>query len=91
MVRIIDLDDRGLTTAQILEFLQLPGGAVLRQHGRVIGRLDTMDHIDLEDELWAHQPEQVARGQAARARFDRDEGLPHDELKHRMKRGDAGS
>ncbi len=66
MVRVIDLDKGGLTAEQVHDSIQSPEGAILREGGRVIARLEPADEIDLDDETWAHDPEQVTRGAAAR-------------------------
>lgn len=84
MIRVIDLDEHGLTMQQVLESIGSPEGAVLRRDGQVIARLEAADEIDLEDEIWARAPEQVARGQAARQRLHGGETLSHDEIKREL-------
>ncbi len=84
MIRVIDLNDEGLTTQQVLDSIQSPEGAILRQGGRVIARLERADEIDLEDEQWAHAPEQVARGDAARKRFEQGQSLAHEDVKRQI-------
>jgi hypothetical protein len=91
MLPVIDLNDSGLTLQQVLDSVSRPTGAILRRGGRVIARIEPADDIDLEDEAWAHAPEQVARGQAARERFARGEGIPHEQLKRELGLGNSGS
>ncbi len=84
MIPVIDLDAKGLTPTQIMRLVRRGGGALLRSGGRVIGRISPADDLDLEDEVWAHQPEQVARGAAARRRFAAGKGVSHAEVKRRL-------
>ena len=84
MIRIIDLDDSGLTTEQVLESVQSADGAILRRSGQVVARLEPADNDDLEDELWARAPEQIQRGQEARERFRRGESIPHDQVRREL-------
>ncbi len=84
VVTVIDLDDAGLTLQQVLDSGRWPNGAILRSGGRVVARLEKADELDLEDEVWAHQPEQVARGERARARLANNEGMAHDEVKRQL-------
>lgn len=84
MIRIIDLDDEGLSLQQVLECIETPAGAVLRRKGHVIARLEPADDVDIEDLKWAERPEQARRGQEARERFARGEGTSHDELRKEL-------
>ena len=86
MVRVIDLDEGGLTAEQLHDSIRSPEGALLREEGRVIARLEPADEIDLEDEIWAHDPEQVARGTAARQRLEQGESLAHEDVKQQLRR-----
>ena len=81
MVKIVDLGDEGLTVQQLLDLANVSAGVILRRGGAVIARLEPADELDLEDELWAHAPEQVARGKAARARAAGGQAIDHDEVK----------
>jgi len=84
MIRVIDLDEDGLTTQQVLDSLQSCEGAILRQKGRVIARIEPADETDFEDETWAHAPAQVARGEEARRRFQQGQSLSHEDLKREL-------
>ena len=84
MVRVIDLDENGLSVDQVIDSIRSSEGALLRRDGRVIARLQAADDIDLDDELWAHEPEQLARGDAARQRLRRGESTAHDEVKRQL-------
>ena len=86
MVRVIDLNEGGLTAEQVRDSIQSPEGAILREKGRVIARIEPADEIDLDDELWAHDPEQVARGAAARQRFEQGQSYVHEDLKQQLRR-----
>jgi hypothetical protein len=86
MVRVIDLDKGGLTAEQVHDSLQSPEGAILREGGRVIARLEPADEIDLEDELWAHDPAQAVRGADARQRFEQGQSCAHEDLKQQLRR-----
>ncbi|HEY3246382.1 MAG TPA: hypothetical protein VGM03_23805 [Phycisphaerae bacterium] len=44
----------------------------------------TPDEIDLDDERWAREPKQIARGAAARERFARGEGISHEDMKRQL-------
>jgi hypothetical protein len=81
MVRVIDLDERGLTAEQVVESVRACEGAILRRAGKVIARIEPADEIDLDDELWARAPEQIARGEAARQRFESGTSVSHGQLK----------
>src|SRR5512139_512030 len=70
MIRVIDLSENGLTAEQVRDSIQSPGGAIVREAGRVIARIEPADETDLDNELWAHDPGQIARGAAARQRFE---------------------
>jgi len=74
------MEDTGLTTEQVLQSVRSPAGAILRHHGRVIARIEPADEIDLEDELWMRQPEQIARGEEAREEFRQGKTRPHEEV-----------
>jgi hypothetical protein len=50
----------------------------------VIARIEPADETDLDDEMWAHHPEQVARGTTARQRFERGQSIPHETLKRQL-------
>ena len=84
---MIDLNEGGLTTQQVLDLVRLPEGAILRREGKVIARLEPADEIDLDDDQWAHAPEQIARGEAARRRFEEGRSLSHEDVKREL---DAG-
>ncbi|HSW46559.1 MAG TPA: hypothetical protein VLM89_13410 [Phycisphaerae bacterium] len=86
MVRVIDLKEGGLTAEQVRDSIQSPDGAILREGGRVIARIQPADEIDLDDEIWAHDAEQVARGAAARQRFEQGQSCAHDDLKEQLRR-----
>jgi hypothetical protein len=86
MIRVIDLNEKGLTAEQVRDSVQSPEGAILREGGRVIARIEPADEIDLDDEMWAHGPEQVARGAAARQRFEKGESITHENLKQQLER-----
>ena len=81
MVRVIDIDDSGLSVSDVLESIRSPDGAILRRGGRVIAQLFAADETDLEDEKWAHAPEQLARGDAARERRGKRQTQSHDDVK----------
>ena len=87
MVRVIDIDENGLTAEQVVSSVTAPDGAILRRNGRVIARLEPADQIDLDDETWAHTPEQVARGNAARKRFEGGRSTSHNQLKQDLAEG----
>ena len=91
MIRVIDLDEGGLTKQQVLDSIRSPEGAILRRDGKVIARLEPADEIDLEDDQWAHAPEQVARGEAARRRFQERASVSHDDVKRQLGGDESGS
>lgn len=80
MIKIIDIDDSGLSTEQLLESVSCPEGAIVRRGGRVVARIEPADDEDLEEELWLRQPEQVERGQQARDEYKRGETIPHEQV-----------
>ncbi len=84
MIRVIDLTEGGLTAEQVHDSIQSAEGAILCEGGRVIARIEPADEIDLEDEIWAHDPRQVARGAAARQRFEQGQSCDHEDLKRQM-------
>jgi hypothetical protein len=84
MVRVIDLNEGGLTAKQVRDVIQSPEGAILRENGQVIARIEPADEIDLDDEIWAHDSEQVARGAAARQRFEQGQSRAHEDLKKQL-------
>lgn len=84
MVMVIDLDDEGLSLQQVIQSLKRPTGVLLRRKGTVIARLEPADELDLDDEIWARAPKQLARGRAARKRFEQGLGIPHEEVKRRL-------
>ena len=84
MIRVIDLNEGGLTAEQVRDSIQSPQGAILRKGGRVIARIEPADEIDLDDEIWAHDPQQVARGAAARQRFEQGKTCAHEDLKEEL-------
>jgi hypothetical protein len=86
MVRVIDLSEKGLTAEQVHDSIRSPEGAIVRESGRVIARIEPADETDLEDEMWAHEPEQVARGAAARQRFEKGQSCAHEDLTQQLKR-----
>ncbi len=86
MIRVSDLDKGRLTAEQVHDSIQLPEGAILREGGRVVARREPADEVDLEDEWWAHDPEQVIRGVAARHRFKQGQFLAHEDVKQRLGR-----
>lgn len=86
MIRVIDLSEEGLTAKQVHDSIRSPEGAILREGGRVIARIEPADETDLDDEKWAHEPEQVARGAAARQRFEKGESITHESLKQQLER-----
>ncbi len=86
MIRVIDLNEKGLTAEQVHDSIRSPEGAILREGGRVIARIEPADETDLDDEKWAHAPEQVARGTAARQRFEKGQSCTHEDLTEQLKR-----
>ena len=84
MIRVIDLNDDGLTLQQVIDSVKSPEGAILRQKGKVIARLEPADELDLDDDAWSHAPEQITRGQAARERFGQGQAVPHDQVKREL-------
>ena len=66
MIKIIELDENGLSPRQLMDSLDSPEGAMLRQNGHIIARIKPAEDADLEDELWTRQPEQIERMAAAR-------------------------
>lgn len=84
MIIVIDVNESGLTPEQVLESVRNPEGAILRREGKVIGRIEPADEIDLEDEVWVHATEQVERGLAARRRSEAGESISHDKLKQQL-------
>ncbi len=80
MIRMIDLEDAGLTIEQVRNAVNDPAGAALRVNGHVIARLEPADDLDVESEDWARQPEQVARGDAARQRLANGQARTHDQV-----------
>jgi hypothetical protein len=85
MIRVIDLSEKGLTAEQVRDSIQSPEGAIVREAGRVIARIEPADETDLDDETWAHEPEQIARGAAARERFERGESVAHEDLEQQLR------
>ena len=86
MIRVIDLSEEGLTAEQVRDSIQSPEGAIVREGGRVIARIEPADETDLDDETWAHDPEQVTRGTAARQRFEQGQSCAHEDLKKQLER-----
>ena len=84
MVTVIDLEDDGLTLREVIQSIKQPAGVFLRRKGTVIARLEPVDELDLDDEIWAHAPKQIARGRAARRRFDQGLGIPLEEVRRRL-------
>ena len=79
-MKVIDIPESGLSAQQLLESIQSPDGVILRHNGRVIARLQPADDIDLEDEIWARQPEQIERGRRAREEYRKGETISHEQL-----------
>lgn len=84
MVRIIDVSDDGLSPEQLSESLRSPDTIFLRRNGQVVARLDAADQIDVDDEVWAHQPEQVERGRRGMDEYARRATTAHDQVKREI-------
>ena len=84
MVSVIDIDDEELSLRQLIQSVKRSSGVFLRRKGTVIARLEPADELDLEDDAWARAPQQVARGRAARKRFEEGRGIPLEEVKRRL-------